>query len=109
MCAVALRHRAAERSTIEFGGPEAISPIEVVRRFKAIGGRPFKVDYVPEEVLLSQYESAADPMQKSFAALMLGYAGGDAMNMAPVVATYGLRLTTVDDYARVVFAQTTAA
>jgi uncharacterized protein YbjT (DUF2867 family) len=109
MCAVALRHRAAERRSIEFGGPEAIAPKEIVRRFEAIFGRPFKVDYVPEEVLRSQYEGAADPMHKSFAALMLGYAGGDAMNMAPVVATYGLRLTTVDDYARAVLAQTTAA
>lgn len=39
-------------------------------------------------------------MQKSFAGLMLGYAQGDAMNMAPVVDTFGIKLTAVDEYAR---------
>jgi uncharacterized protein YbjT (DUF2867 family) len=40
MCAIALRHPAAERETIEFGGPEALSPLEVVARFERIGGKP---------------------------------------------------------------------
>src|SRR5436309_5150889 len=48
MCAVALRHPAAERRTIEFGGPEALSPLEVVSRFERIGGRPFRVEHVDE-------------------------------------------------------------
>ena len=39
-------------------------------------------------------------MQKSFAALMLGYLYGDAMDMKRVVDTYGIRLTSVDEYAR---------
>ena len=38
-------------------------------------------------------------MQKSFAALMLGYLRGDAMNMASVVDTFGIKLTSVNDYA----------
>ena len=89
MCAVALRHPAAERKTIEFGGPEALSPLEVVARFERIGGRPFQLEHVPEPALLSQFQGATDSMQKSFAALMLGYLHGDAMNMAPVVDTFG--------------------
>src|ERR1017187_4766460 len=39
-------------------------------------------------------------MQKSFAGLMLGYLRGDAMNMASVVDTFGIKLTNVDEYAR---------
>jgi hypothetical protein len=31
---------------------------------------------------------------------MLGYAAGDAMDMRRVVATFGLRLSSVADYAR---------
>ncbi len=100
MCAVALRHPAAERRTIEFGGPEALSPLEVVARFEKIGGRPFRLEHVPEEALVAQFEGATDSLQKSFAALMLGYLHGDAMNMAPVVDTYGITLTNVDEYAR---------
>jgi len=100
MCAVALRHPAAGRKTIQFGGPEALSPLEVVARFEKIGGKPFRLEHVPEQALLAQLEGATDPLQKSFAALMLGYLHGDAMNMAPVVETYGVKLTTVDEYAR---------
>jgi uncharacterized protein YbjT (DUF2867 family) len=100
ICAVALRHPAAERRTIEFGGPEALSPLEVVARFEKIGGRPFRLEHVPEQALLAQFEGATDSMNKSFAALMLGYLHGDAMNMAPVVDTYGIKLTNVNEYAR---------
>ena len=106
MCAVALRHPAAERTTIEFGGPEALSPLDVVARFERIGGRPFQLEHIPESVLRSQFEAAADSMQKSFAALMLGYLQGDVINMAPVVKTFGIGLSSVDDYARSVLAET---
>ena len=102
ICAVALRHPAAERKTIEFGGPEALSPLEVVARFERIGGRPFRLEHVPEPLLRSQFDGATDSMQKSFAGLMLGYLCGDAMNMASVVDTFGIKLTNVDEYARTV-------
>jgi uncharacterized protein YbjT (DUF2867 family) len=105
MCAVALRHPAAERTTIEFGGPEALSPLEVVARFERIGGRPFKLEHVPEPVLRSQFQEATDSMQKSFAALMLGYLHGDAINMVSVLAKFAIKLSGVDDYARSVLSR----
>jgi len=100
MCALGLRHRAAERKTIEFGGPEPLSPLDVVARFEKIVGKPFQLEHVPESALVAQFEGATDSLQKSFAALMLGYSRGDAMNMAPVVDTFGVKLTSVNDYAR---------
>lgn len=100
MCAIALKHPAATRKTIEFGGPEALTPLEAVARFEEIAGRPFRLEHVPETALVSQFENATDPLQKSFAALMLGYLHGDAMEMAPVVDTFGIKLTTVTEYAR---------
>jgi uncharacterized protein YbjT (DUF2867 family) len=108
MCAVALRHPAAGRKTIEFGGPEALSPLEVVARFEKIGGLPFRLEHVPEQSLLAQFEGATDSLQKSFAALMLGYLHGDGMNMASVVETYGIKLTNVNEYARSVMGKATA-
>jgi uncharacterized protein YbjT (DUF2867 family) len=99
MCTIALRHPAAERTTIEFGGPEALSPLEVVARFEKIGGRPFKLEHVPEPVLRSQFQEATDSLQRSFAALMLGYAHGDRIDIAPVVDKFAIKLTSVDDYA----------
>ena len=100
MCALALRSPAADRRTIEFGGPEALSPLEVVARFEKIGGKPFQIEHVPEQTLRAQFDGAADPMQKTFAGLMLGYLYGDAIDMAPVVDQFGIKLTSVDEYAR---------
>lgn len=101
MCAISLRHSGADRRIIEFGGPAALSPLEVVSRFEEIGGKKFRLEHVPEETLLSQFESATDSMQKSFAGLMLGYLHGDTINMAPVVEEFGVeKLTTVNEYAR---------
>jgi uncharacterized protein YbjT (DUF2867 family) len=100
MCAVSIRHPAAERRTIEFGGPEAISLMDVVSRFERIGGKTFKVEHVPEEMLRAQFEGATDSMQKTFAALMLGSVWGDAMDGAAVADEFGLKLASVDGYAR---------
>jgi uncharacterized protein YbjT (DUF2867 family) len=100
MCVLSVLNPAVERRTIEFGGPEALSPLEVITRFEKIGGKPFKVEHVPAELLRVQYAEATDPMQKSFAALMLGYSYGDAMNMTPVQEEFGIRLKNLDTYAR---------
>ena len=100
MSALCLRHGAAEQRTIEFGGPEQLSPLDVVGRFEKIIGKLFRLEHVPESALVAQFEGTTDSMQKSFAALMLGYSRGDAMNMAPVVDTFGIKLTSVNDYAR---------
>jgi uncharacterized protein YbjT (DUF2867 family) len=102
MCVLALRHKAAQRRTIEFGGPSALSPLEVVARFEEIGGRPFKVEHIPEEALRTQFEEATDPMQRSFAGLMLGYASGDAIDMTLIQREFGIKLMTIDQYARAV-------
>jgi len=109
MCALAVRAPAADRRTIEFGGPEALSPLEVVARFEKIGGRPFQLEHVPEQALRAQFDAATDPMQKTFAGLMMGYAYGDAMDMAPVVEQFGIQLTSVDEYARGVLGERAAA
>jgi uncharacterized protein YbjT (DUF2867 family) len=109
ICAIVVRHPAANRKTIEFGGPEALSPLEVVACFEKIGGRPFRLEHIAEEVLRAQFDGAADPLQKSFAALMLGYSHGDAMDMTPVVETFGVKLRTVDEYARSVIGRGASA
>jgi hypothetical protein len=81
----------------------------VVALFEKIGGRPFRLEHVSEESVVSQFQGAVDPLQKSFAALMLGYLRGDAMNMATVVDTFGIKLTSVDTYARSVLGRAAPA
>jgi uncharacterized protein YbjT (DUF2867 family) len=87
------------RQTIELGGPEALSPLEVIRRFEAAGWGEFSVQHVPQESLRAAYEGAEDPLQKTFAALQLQYAKGDPIDMRPALELLSLDLTSVSDYA----------
>jgi len=90
---------AARGATIEMGGPQALSPLEVVRVFEEVGGRPFAVTHVPDDVLRAQQEAATDDMGRSFAGLMRCYAKGDAIPMDGTARTFGIELATVRSFA----------
>jgi uncharacterized protein YbjT (DUF2867 family) len=98
-----LDHPAAKNATLPLGGPEAISPLEVVRAFEEAGGRSFELQFVPEQALEAQQAAATDPMQQSFPALMRTYAAGDPIEMKDMAQTFAVQLSTVQDYARRVF------
>ena len=109
MCALAVRSPAADRRTIELAGPRPSARSMSWPVSKEIGGRPFQLEHVPEQTLRAQFDQAADPMQKTFAGLMLGCLYGDAIDVAPVVDQFGIRLTSVDDYAHRVLGGQAAA
>jgi uncharacterized protein YbjT (DUF2867 family) len=94
-----LDHPAARYATLELGGPEALSPLQVVRIFEEVGGKPFTVQHVPEDALRAQQEAAEDPMQQSFSGLMRCYAQGDAIEMGATLEAFPLQLTSVREYA----------
>jgi len=96
----AVRTRTAGSSTIELGGPNAVSPLEAVRIFEEVGGAPFEVQHVQENALQAQFGTATDSLQKSFAGLMLDYARGDAIPMEHTLRSIPVQLTSVRDYAR---------
>ena len=104
-----LTNPAARNATLELGGPEALSPLEVVTIFEEIGGRHFDVVHVPEEALAAQQAAAPDDMQRSFAALMRCYAAGDPIPMAETLRAFPLKLTSVREYAARALAQVPAA
>jgi len=88
---------------VKLGGPEALSPLEVVKIFEELSGRRFTVTHVPEEALQTQRAAAGDSLQEAFAALMLYYAHGDVIDMKPALAIFQAQasnLTSVRDYAR---------
>jgi uncharacterized protein YbjT (DUF2867 family) len=64
----------ARNQTIKFTGPELISQREVVEEFEEVAGKPVIVTEVPEQVLETQWKSAQNPFEKTFAGLMLGIA-----------------------------------
>jgi uncharacterized protein YbjT (DUF2867 family) len=91
---------AAYKTILEIGGPEALSPLEVVKIFEEESGRKFAVEHVPEEALGAQKASATDPMSETFAGLMLQYAAGDEIEMRRTLEDIPLKLTSVRQYAK---------
>jgi uncharacterized protein YbjT (DUF2867 family) len=90
----------AQNTILEIGGPQALRPLEVVGIFEQVTGRPFQKDYVLLETLEEQQRRATDPMQASFAGLMVHVAQGDPVDMRETLRTFPLQLTSVRDYAQ---------
>jgi len=90
----------ARNATVPMGGPQALSPFEVIRIFEEVGGRPFAVQHVPEEALAAQQKEATDPMQQTFPGLMRSYARGDAIAMEKTLKAFPIELTSVREYAQ---------
>ena len=95
-----IENKAARNQVIELGGPAALSPLEVVRIFEKISGRSFELQFVPAAALKAQKEAATDPLQKSFASLMLSNANGDEVDTSLEQKVFSFPLTSVEDYAR---------
>ncbi len=89
---------AAKNATIVVGGPEALSPHEVIARFEQATGRKFTVQHVPDEALKAQLDGAQDPVQKSFAGLGRFTAKGGAIPMEATARTFGVTLTPLSTY-----------
>ena len=67
---------------------------------RRLSGKPFTVQYVPEEALAGQMATATDDLAKTFPGLMLGYAHGDTIDMKQTLQAFPIRMTTVEEYAR---------
>ena len=94
-----LSNESSFNAVIELGGPEKLSQLEAVSVFESVTGRKFEVQAIPVEALRAQYNSAVDPMQKSFAGLMLSVASGDAIDMKDTLSKFRIKLKTVREHA----------
>jgi uncharacterized protein YbjT (DUF2867 family) len=99
----ALEDPAAQNATVAVGG-ELRTPLEVVRIFEEVSGRSFAVEHVSEDTLRTQKAEAPDPLQETFAALMLGYAVGGLWDEKAKPQTLSVTLTSVREYAQQAFA-----
>ena len=101
--------RGAHNRTLDVGGPQDLSPLEVVSIFEEVSGAPFERQFVPEEALLSQLDSATDPLAETFAKLQLEYVHGCAMNTSETLSLIPIELTSVAQYAAAVAGQRVAS
>jgi uncharacterized protein YbjT (DUF2867 family) len=106
--ALSVHNPVAENKILEIGGPEALTPAQVVKEFESSSSHSFAVQYIPVAALQQQLKEATDPLQKVFAGLMIFYANGDAMDMKPVLEKIPVKLHSVRDYANAVLQKETA-
>ena len=90
---------AGENQVLEIGGPEALTPLEVIGIFEQCCGKKFELDYVPEQALVDAKAKATNPVEETFAGLQLFYARGFEVDVKPTLARFPMRLTTVREYA----------
>jgi uncharacterized protein YbjT (DUF2867 family) len=96
----ALDNPRAKNAVLKLGGPDPLSPKEVVRLAEQTTGKRFTIAYVPEEALRAQHGGATDPLQQSFAGLALYYARGDVIDMTSTLRDFPVRLTSVRDHVK---------
>jgi uncharacterized protein YbjT (DUF2867 family) len=86
--------------TILLGGPDALTPLQVVRIFEEQGAPKVELEFVPESALEAQLAKASDAVEEAFAALMLSTARGIVVNARDSVQLLPGQLTTVRDFAK---------
>jgi uncharacterized protein YbjT (DUF2867 family) len=96
-------------AVLEMGGPEPLSQLDAVLTFEKALGQEINVEHVRFDALREQYQSS-DPLQKTFAALMLNYAQGDVVHNAVNNAiAHDIKLASVSAYASGYRARTAAS
>jgi uncharacterized protein YbjT (DUF2867 family) len=98
----ALSNPAARNAVIELGGPDTLSPLEVVRMFEKLSGRRFETQFVPEEQLQARKTAATNPVEQTFADLMLSAAHDDSIDMSDTFTKFQVRPKSVHEYAEIV-------
>lgn len=84
---------------LPIGGPRPVSQLEVVEVFEEKLEKKFALEYVSIHDLQEKHRSK-DPLEKTFAALMLSYAQGDVIEDAVENARrFGVELTSLESYA----------
>jgi NADH dehydrogenase len=98
----ALSNPAAHNAVIELGGPDTLSPLEVVRMFEKLSGRRFEMQFVPEEQLQARKTVATNPVGQTFADLMLSAAHDDSIDMSDKFTKFQVRPKSAHEYAEIV-------
>jgi uncharacterized protein YbjT (DUF2867 family) len=90
---------------LELGGPEALSPLDVIKLAENADGHSFELQYVPEEIINNQKNNSENPLEQSFSALMLTLAAGTEIDMVEVLKIMPVQLISVDEYIREVVSE----
>jgi NADH dehydrogenase len=85
--------------TVRLGGPDALSPLQVIEIFEQLGCPKVTVEHVPEEALQAQLAAPPNALAEAFAASMLNTARGQVVEPDEALALLPGQLTTVRNFA----------
>lgn len=91
----ACSHAFTRNTTLELGGPQALSPLDVVQIAEELGCQPFDRDVVGEARLEKEWLLATGEPERSLAAMRLALSRGDAIPMHRLLAFFPFQLATV--------------
>jgi NADH dehydrogenase len=94
-----LDNPAASNAVFELAQPQMHSLLDVVRAFELAGGKSFELQFVPAVALEAQRDTATDPLQKSFAAMMHNVANGIHLDISRAERTFAIPFKSLKDYA----------
>jgi NADH dehydrogenase len=84
---------------LPLGGPEALSPLQVIRLFEELGAPKVALEHVPDSALEDALAGAKSSLEEAFAALMLSTARGQPIDPRPAQELLPGRFATVREYA----------
>jgi uncharacterized protein YbjT (DUF2867 family) len=85
--------------TVRLGGPDTLSPLQVVGVFESLLGEELQRDHLPEAVLERRLAEATDDVAASVAGIALATARGLVIDPAAALDLLPIPLGTVRDYA----------
>ena len=91
----ATSHSFMRNVTQEIGGPQALSLLDVVQLCEELGSSPFELEFADEEALERSWLCEAEEPERTYKALQLGLARGDAIPMHRLLAFFPFELGTV--------------
>lgn len=100
LAAACVGNPSAKNKYLPFGGPENLSYRQVVEIFEGLDGRQYEVSAVPSDALKYQMAQVSNPIEGIFTALMLNVADGIPMDSTDLYKTFGLKPTSIADFAR---------
>jgi uncharacterized protein YbjT (DUF2867 family) len=95
-----LDNPAACNALFELGYPQMHSQLEAVRIFEQASGKAFELQFIPAAALESQRDTATDPLQSSFAAMMHNLTTGLHVDSSIAQKVFtGIKLKSVSEFA----------
>jgi uncharacterized protein YbjT (DUF2867 family) len=99
VAAQVLRLEEASRTTLAFGGPEALPQSDVVRVFEHALGRSLETESMAVSELEAMQAGAVSPLEESLAAILLDATLPERIEPSLLVGQLGLTWTSVADFA----------